>query len=364
MIDQTIREGMQYRGMMLSEKERLKLIGFQEALGVDISQAAYPPAHDSEKEILNCLHEKTVKKGYRMRIAGLGRALKKDADLIMDTGVNDIHLHIAINRENVDSGFDLLRQTVHHIRARSEEACIEVNILDLGNIDSGFLRESAQIIINELEIDILTLPDTSGILPPNLLFDKIRMVTELVKDKSTLTGAHCHNDMGMATANTVAGVAAGASVIEVSALGIGERNGIGDLFIVGKNLKEQGYRLNLKTENIETFRNYYEYVDGLCFQKTGIHLLNYNTPFFGNAVNTHVAGTHGMTPFGTGNGEDFFLNVLCGKHLVKKFLEKNSIDFDENRLSEIVSKIKKLSVEKGRSLTRKEVKGLIVGKTE
>jgi isopropylmalate/homocitrate/citramalate synthase len=362
-IDQTIREGMQYRGMMFSEEERLKLLEYQEALGVDISQSAYPSAHDSEKEMLKSLHEEAVERGYGIRVAGLGRALIKDADLIMESGVKDIQLHLAMNKENSDSGYRRLKEVVSFIRGRLQQAVIEINILDLGKIDPDFLIRSAKIIINELRIDILTLPDTSGILSPNFLSHRISLVAGLAEGSSTLLGVHCHNDMGMATANTITGVEAGASVVEVSALGIGERNGIGDLFIVGKLLKEQGYSLNLKTENIEMFRNYYEYIDDLCFKKTGIHLLNYNTPFFGDSVHTHVAGTHGMTPFGNKDKEDFFLNVLCGKHLVKKYLEKNDIAFDENRLPEIVSKIKNFSVKKKRCITRAEVGDLLSGRT-
>lgn len=363
-IDQTIREGMQYRGMMFSEKERLKLIEYQEALGVDISQSAYPSAHDSEKEILKSLNREAIEKEYGIRIAGLGRALIKDVGLIMETGVNDIQLHLAMNQENADTGYRRLKEVISFIRERLQQAVIEINILDLGKIDPDFLIKSTEIIINELQIDILTLPDTSGMLSPNLLSHRIGLVAGVAEGSSTLLGVHCHNDMGMATANTITGVEAGASVVEVSALGIGERNGIGDLFIVGKNLKEQGYSLNLKTENIDMFRGYYEYVDDLCFQKTGIHLLNYNTPFFGDSVHTHVAGTHGQTPFGNKDKEDFYLNVLCGKHLVRKFMKQNSIDFDENELTEIVSKIKKLSVEKERSVTNEEAKELVIGRTE
>lgn len=351
---------MQYRGMMFSEKERLKLIEYQEALGVDISQSAYPSAHDSEKEILKVLHREAVEKEYGIRIAGLGRALIKDADLIMESGVNDIQLHLVMDQGNADAGYRRLKEVVSFIRERLQQAVIEISILDLGKIDPDFLKKSTEIIINEMHIDILTLPDTSGMLSPNLLSHRVGLVAGIAEESSTLLGVHCHNDMGMATANTITGVEAGASVVEVSALGIGERNGIGDLFIVGKHLKEQGYNLNLKTKNIDMFRNYYEYVDDLCFQKTGIHLLNYNTPFFGDSVHTHVAGTHGLTPFGNRDKEDFFLNVLCGKHLVRKFMKQNSIDFDENELPEIVSKIKKYSVEKERCLSVKEVKGLAV----
>lgn len=346
---------MQYRGMMLSAEERLKLIEYQDALGVDIAQAAYPSAHTSEREILRRIYEETSKQGLRIRIAGLGRAVEKDADLIMDTGVNDIQLHVSINSGNATPGMKRLDQTVRHIRKRSQNACIEVSVLDLGKIDMGFLKKMVTAIVEETDVNILTLPDTSGILAPNLLSEKISRVAEWAKDSAVQIGVHCHNDMGMATANTIAGVSAGASVMEVAALGIGERNGIGDLFVAGKNLKEQGYTMNLKTESVDVFREYYAYLDGVCFKKTGMHLLNYNTPFFGRAVHTHVAGTHGQAGFGAGVGEDFYLNVLCGKHLAKKYMVKHGIEFEENRLPDIVSKIKTFSVEKGRSLTPEEV---------
>jgi len=359
-IDQTIREGMQYRGMMFSERERLKLIEYQEALGVDISQSAYPSAHASEQGMLGTLYREAVQKGYRLRMAGLGRALVKDARLIMDAGVNDIQLHLALDRERPGAGYSRLNEVISFVRDRLQNAIIEVNILDLGRIDEEFLKKSTDVILTENRIDILTLPDTSGILSPKRLSDRIGLLKRLVNDSSCLLGVHCHNDLGMATANTITGVESGASVVEVSALGIGERNGIGDLFIVGSYLKKHGYRLNLKTENVEMFRRYYEYVDELCYQQTGHRLLTYNTPFFGDAVHTHVAGTHGVAPFGSKDNEDFFLNVLCGKHLVKKYLDKNNIDFDEKKLPAIVSRIKEYSARKGRRVDLEEVKDLLV----
>ena len=359
-IDQTIREGMQYRGMMFSETERLKLIEYQEALGVDISQSAYPSAHASEQDILRALYKEAVRRKYRLRMAGLGRTLVKDARLILDAGVNDIQLHLALDRERPGAGYKRLNEVISFIRDRLQDAVIEVNILDLGRIDEEFLKQSTDVILAENRIDILTLPDTSGILAPKLLSDRIGLLQRLVDDSSCLLGVHCHNDLGMATANTITGVESGASVVEVSALGIGERNGIGDLFIVGSYLKRQGYRLNLKTEDVEMFRRYYEYVDELCFLQTGHRLLTYNTPFFGDAVHTHVAGTHGIASFGSQDNEDFFLNVLCGKHLVKKYLDKNNIEFDKNELPAIVSRIKEYSARKGRRVGLEEVKELLV----
>ncbi|MCP4756970.1 MAG: hypothetical protein GY866_39410 [Proteobacteria bacterium] len=366
-VDLTIREGMQYRGLMFSPDERMKILEFQESLGVDISQVGYPPAHPSEMASVETLYAEAEKRGFRIRVTGLCRALSGDVEPMIESGLLDFHLHTVLTaemlqRRSVDSIFESLGRTIEHIRSRVKKACIEVSLIDIGRTDPGLLEACARFLIHRVEVDMLTLPDTSGILTPNRLFDKVASIVRLVEEKSTRIGVHCHNDLGMASANTVMGVVAGASVVQVAALGIGERNGIGDLFIAGKCLKEQGYDLNLKIEDTRAFRRYYEYVAGLCQKKTNIDLLNYNTPFFGSSMRTHVAGTHGIAKYGTDSDEEFYLNVLCGKSLVKKYLQRNGIAYDPTRIEEIVSGIKNQSVERNRPVSREEVIA-IIGKT-
>ena len=144
-------------------------------------------------------------------------------------------------------------------------------------------------------------------------------------------------------------------MIETAALGVGERNGLGDIFLVGRLLKDQGYDLKLKVADTDGFRQYYEFVSSLCLEQTGRPLLNYRTPFFGESIKTHVAGTHGKTAYGAGIEEKFYLNVLCGKHLVRKYLEVNQIPYRDGLLAGIVDDIKSKSVKAGRSVTRDEV---------
>lgn len=223
----------------------------------------------------------------------------------------------------------------------------------------AFLTACAELLIHDLRIDMLTLPDTSGILSPGQLDTKVRKIVAMAEESGTRIGVHCHNDMGMATANTVTGVSAGAGVIEVTALGIGERNGIGDLFLVGKCLADQGYALNLRTDDADLFRRYYEYVDGRCYEKTGVRLMEDRTPFFGRSVRTHVAGTHGRKDYGIATEAEYCLNVLCGKSLVEKFLASRHIPYDPGALSEIVAKIKTLSAESGRSVSAEQVAGIV-----
>ncbi len=364
-IDQTIREGMQFRGLMFSYEERLKIISFQESLGIDISQVAYPSAHESEKKMLGRLYKYTSGNGFQIRLAGLGRALTRDIDQIKEGGPNDIHLTVVLNQNGKhhsiqpDTIFDELRKAVNYARSEVKNACIGVSILDIGKTHPNLLKRCAHVLIHELKIDILTLPDTSGIMSPNLFYDKVHEIAGMAKGQHTLISVHCHNDMGMATANTIMGVVAGARVIETTALGIGERNGIGDTFLAGKLLKDQGYKMNLRIENIEGFREYYEYVNHLCLEKINTSILNYHTPFFGRSIKTHVAGTHGKEPYGLGQGDDWYLNVLCGRHLVKNYLTLNKIEYNDGKLWEIVQKIKDRSVKLGRSIKKEEVKEIV-----
>ncbi len=358
--DQTIREGMQYRGLMFSREERLRILEFQESLGVDISQAGYPPAHESELENVKYLFDESQNRGYEIRVSGLCRALIRDVAPMVDSGFKDYQLHTAVtqdmlNRQSIDSIFTSLIETVQFIKSKTENASIEVSLLDLGKTEFNLLEKCMKLLIDELKVDVLVLPDTSGIMAPNVFFDKMKSIVKLTRGKGARIGVHCHNDMGMASANTIMGVVAGARVIQTSALGIGERNGIADIFIVGKALKDQGYHLNLKTEDVEGFQKYYEYVNGLCVKKTGERLITYGTPFFGSAMKTHVAGTHGIGKFGTASDEQYFLNILCGKHLVKKYLVLNNIDYNTTNIADIVNEIKSKSVAVERSLSKKEV---------
>ena len=364
-IDQTIREGMQYHGLMFSNDQRLKIIEFQEALGVDVSQAGYPPAHKSEAENVKSLYRETQKRGYAIRVSGLYRALADDVRPMVKLGFKDFQLHVALTKEmlertSVDVIYKSLEQTVALIRSEVSEPVIDVSLLDMGNTDMDLLEECAGFLIDELEVDILTLPDTSGIRAPNLIFDRVASIVKLTIAKKTRIGIHCHNDMGMATANTIMGVAAGALVVQVTALGIGERNGIGDIFLVGKCLKDQGYPINLKTENKDLFEQYYKYINGICLEQTNTGILNYNTPVFSPSMETHVAGTHGIASYGSAGNEAFFLNVLCGKHMVEKYLHSNNIRYDKDNIKEIVAGIKDKSAELGRFISKKEVVDIVI----
>ena len=364
-VDQTIREGMQHKGIVFSLSQRKKILEFQEKLNIDVCQAGYAPAHETETECIKKLNLFCKTSEFNIAIAGMGRALKRDVKTLVATGINNFHLHFQI-KENTQtkSVYKTLFDSVKYIRDNVENNVISIAMLDIGRTSDSLMREVIAYLNSELEIDIISLPDTSGIMPPNLMFDKIKKANEQIikqdrKANSSKISTHCHNDMGMANANAVMGICAGAQVLEASVLGIGERNGISDLFVTAQTLKSQGFSLNVKTEDIEIFKEYYNYINLIYEAQTGQSLLNYNTPVFGDAVKSHVAGTHVLSsdasPFGMYSEEKYYINLLCGTNLVEKYLKKEHIEFNQNNVKEITQEIKTQSAQLGRRLYEKEI---------
>lgn len=361
-IDQTLREGMQFQGIVFSLAQRIKILEFQEALGIDVCQAGYPSAHPMEAKIVSKVAAHAKKNNFCIRTSALGRAFAPDADILCNTNVDDIHFHLQVKNTITKEVQTRLLQDIEAliglVRNRRPGAAISIAMLDIGKTDSDLLTTWVHLLGQDLGVDILSLPDTSGIMAPNQIHDKILALSAL-SPKARLS-VHCHNDRGMASANSIMGIIAGACVLEVSALGIGERNGIGDLFTTAKLLQTQGMTLGVDTDNLKLFQEYYGFLDAIVREQTGAALIQCNTPVFGEAVKTHVAGTHARGEFGTLSEEKFYLNLLCGQTLVQKYLKHKNISHDKEKLHQITAAIKTESITLERRLTRSEIEAIVL----
>jgi isopropylmalate/homocitrate/citramalate synthase len=357
-IDQTIREGMQFQGVVFSLAQRRKILEFQEALGVDVCQAGYPSAHPEEAAMVKALADHATKNRFRIRVAALGRAFMPDAKILVGTGIHDIHLHLhlkpGILARELENIFSDLSGVIRFVRKKQPGAVISLAMLDMGKTPPALLDTCIRFLCEDKRVDIISLPDTSGIMAPNQVADRIQAAAALAGDLPI--SVHCHNDLGMAAANSVMGILAGARVLEVSALGIGERNGIGDLYLTARLLADQGITSGLDLDNLDLIHAYYAFVDQIVTEQTGQGLISDITPVFGKAVHTHVAGTHASGAFGTSATPDFHLNLLCGRHLVKKYLHHHHIGFNPDRLDAVTAAVKDRSVRKGRRLEPHEIR--------
>lgn len=230
-FDTTLRDGEQVPGCQLNKEEKIEVAKQLELLGVDIIEAGFPISSpgdfDAVKAIAEVVKEATV--------CGLTRAKKEDIDAAAQAlkdakrprihtgiGASDVHIRHKFNstREKI------VEQGVWAVKyAKSFVEDVEFFAEDAGRADLEFLAHLTEEVI-AAGATVVNLPDTTGYLLPHQMHQRIAYLFENVKNIHHATiSMHNHNDLGLATANTIAGIEAGARQVEVTINGIGERAG-------------------------------------------------------------------------------------------------------------------------------------------
>ncbi len=230
-FDTTLRDGEQVPGAKLAREQKIEIARQLAALNVDIIEAGFPASSPGDFEAVQAV----AREVRGPVVTGLARAVKKDIDILWDAvkvakrprihtflGTSDIHIQkkFRADREKI------LRWCVDTVKyARSLCNDVEFSTEDASRTDFEFLCRSDEAIVRAGATTI-NVPDTVGYATPQEMGDRIRRLKEKVPalDKVVLS-MHCHHDLGMATANTLAGVLAGARQVEVTINGIGERAG-------------------------------------------------------------------------------------------------------------------------------------------
>ncbi len=230
-FDTTLRDGEQVPGCQLNTKEKIVLAKTLEQLGVDIIEAGFPISSpgdfNSVVEISKAVSEPII--------CGLARAVEKDISVTADAlkyakkkrihtglGSSDIHIHKKFN----SSRDKVLEQGIRATKfARNLVDDVEFYCEDAGRANLEFLARMVEAVI-KAGATVVNIPDTTGYCLPTEYGKKIKYIKDNVPniDKATIS-VHCHNDLGMATANAVTGVMNGARQVEVTINGVGERAG-------------------------------------------------------------------------------------------------------------------------------------------
>ena len=255
-FDTTLRDGEQVPGCKLETKEKLKIAKKLDSLGVDIIEAGFPVSSPGDfKSVVEI--SKVVKNAS---VCGLTRAVKNDIDVAVDAlkyaKKPRLHTGIGTSKSHILHKFN---STPEKILERAVEAVkyskkfiedVEFYAEDAGRTDNDFLALICEKVI-DAGATVLNIPDTTGYCLPYEYGEKISFLVNNVKniDKAIIS-CHCHNDLGLATANSIQGVISGARQIECTINGIGERAGNTSLEEVVMILKQHD-ELSLDT-NINT----------------------------------------------------------------------------------------------------------------
>jgi 2-isopropylmalate synthase len=242
-FDTTLRDGEQVPGCQLTTEEKVMIARELEKLGVDIIEAGFPVSSPGDfksvVEVSKAVTEPTVcalSRAIKGDIDAAGEALKfaKRPRIHTGIGASDIHIKHKFN-SNREQIIEQAIDAVKHARKYVED--VEFYAEDSGRADLEFLARLTENVI-KAGATVVNLPDTTGYVLPNEMYDRINYLMNNVPniDKAIIS-MHNHNDLGLATANTIAGIRAGARQVEVTINGIGERAGNTSLEEVAMILK-------------------------------------------------------------------------------------------------------------------------------
>jgi 2-isopropylmalate synthase len=255
-FDTTLRDGEQVPGCKLNTQEKLALAVRLEELGVDILEAGFPVSSPGDFESVNQI-AKTLKNTV---VCGLSRAVQNDIEVAaaalkpakrfrIHTGIgtSDLHIKYKFNATREE----IIERAVSAVKlARNFTDDVEFYAEDAGRTDNEYLARVIEAVV-KAGATTLNIPDTTGYCLPYQYQAKIEYLVNNVPniDKAILS-CHCHNDLGLATANSVAGVMGGARQIECTINGLGERAGntaLEEVVMVLNQHKDLGYYTNINT---------------------------------------------------------------------------------------------------------------------
>ncbi|MCS4167959.1 MULTISPECIES: 2-isopropylmalate synthase [Sphingobacterium] len=230
-FDTTLRDGEQGPGCQLTLNYKLEIAEKLDAMGVDVIEAGFPISSPGDFKAVTEVC-KLVKKAT---VCALARANRKDIEqassALVKAKVARIQLGIGTSDIHIKHKFNTTREVIlakaYEMVAYASDKCDEVQFFaeDAGRADNDFLVQMTNTVV-EAGAKVVNLPDTNGFCTPFEYFEKIAYVNQNRREKeNAILSVHCHNDLGMATANSIAGLMAGALQVEGTINGVGERAG-------------------------------------------------------------------------------------------------------------------------------------------
>lgn len=258
-FDTTLRDGEQVPGCKLNSTEKVELALHLEALGVDIIEAGFPISSPGDFDSVNRIAQ-TLKD---VTVCALSRAVQKDIEVAaqslkyarrprIHTGIGTSDSHI-ISKFNATKE-EILQRAIQCVKwARNFTDDVEFYAEDAGRTDNEYLARVIEAVI-KAGATTVNIPDTTGYCLPHQYGEKIAYLINNVPniDKAVIS-CHCHNDLGLATANSIAGVFNGARQVECTINGLGERAGntsLEEVVMVLKQHKHLGYYTGVKSQQL------------------------------------------------------------------------------------------------------------------
>jgi 2-isopropylmalate synthase len=352
-LDTTLRDGEQTPGVSLTAEDKIEIAHQLSKLGVDIIEAGFPSSSEGERRIV----KEIAKQGLTSKICALSRCTKKDIDAALECDVDIIHVFIPTSPVQMKYAVNMTPQQVLDSAVESIQYVkkhgvkCEFSPMDATRTEKPFLRQIC-IAAQDAGMDSLNTPDTVGCMIPRTTFEFFKELKSYIK---VPLSAHCHNDFGLAVANSLAAVEAGADQIHTAINGLGERAGNAALEEVVTTLHVvYGYKTNVNTRLLYSTSRMVASLSGVSVQV--------NKAIVGENAFAHESGIHtrGVTeqpltfepisPELVGRTRKLVAGKLAGTRGIQAELNEIGIHPTEAQLTDIVKRVKELG-DKGKMVT-------------
>ena len=356
-FDTTLRDGEQVPGCRLNTKEKVEMALAIEELGVDIIEAGFPISSPGDFESVNEI-AKIIK---NTTVCGLSRAVQKDIEVAaqalkyarrprIHTGIGTSDYHIKFKFNSTPE--DILQRAIQCVKwARNFTDDVEFYAEDAGRTENEFLAKVIEAVI-KAGASTVNIPDTTGYCMPHQYGEKIAYLINNVPniDKAVIS-CHCHNDLGLATANSISGILNGARQIECTINGLGERAGntsLEEVAMIIKQHRQLGYYTNIKSQQLNPLSRLISDTMRMPVQP--------NKAIVGSNAFSHSSGIHqdgflkNAITYETINPEDvgadsskIILTARSGRSALAYRLQKLGFDYNRNDIDYLYNEFLKIA---------------------
>ncbi len=359
-FDTTLRDGEQSPGVALSPENKLNIAKKLDELGVDAIETGFPVISEGEQKAIKMIMQANLS----AELCGLARTNQQDIDAVVDCGLKYVHTFIATSDIHLQHKLHLsqdqaLEKAIESVEyAKSRGLQVEFSAEDATRTDRDFLKKIFTAV-TKAGADRIDIPDTVGYSTP-------QYIAEITKDAIEATklpiSVHCHNDFGLAVANAISGIQAGAQCAHVTINGIGERAGnasLEELVMALQCLKfDQSWETNIKTELLYETSKYVSKLAGMPVQPNKA-IIGENAFGHESGIHTHGVLSNPLTyepisPEIVGRNRWLRVGKHAGAHGVDAMLNEYGVQPDKNQLKKILEKVKAIG-DQGKRVTDVEL---------
>lgn len=352
-LDTTLRDGEQTPGVSLTPQEKFRIASKLDEIGLDYIEAGSAITSEGERESI----KEITQQGFKSEILSFSRPLNIDIDYCLDCDVDGVNLVVPTSDLHISQKLKTTSEKLLDLSNDAIDYCkdhgliVELSAEDASRSNIDFLKS---VYLNGIEhgADRICVCDTVGILTPDSSFELFNSLGEI----DVPIACHCHNDFGLAVANTLSAIKGGASEFHSTINGIGERAGNTSFeeCVVSIDRLFSDFSTNIKINEI------YD-ISKLVARSTGVYIQP-NKAIVGENAFSHESGIHSdgiiknsatyepMTPELVGRKRKFVIGKHMGTHGLDNRLKELGMDVDEKQLQQICADIKELA-DMGKTVT-------------